>query len=243
MAGLQLRVAQRTAAWSCAALLATAAVSCSAPQADTDTSEFAIPEPGAAAATCVDADAVCSPAGCCPLLLCKAGAEQQSVCRGPEPEPQLDWGIHPRASDALRLAGVTKSRIVQTIGDATNSGGTHLEDGTFEDSVYSAATDISADKLSDTQIRTLLDRLGRLGFAAWYRQPGHDDWPAQDSAHIHAVYAGCEMKPLLQVQVAAWLRGKNGLLSDSTYAFYTWNPTAQQAVQETFAASDSGAQN
>ncbi|HEX6837238.1 MAG TPA: hypothetical protein VF334_11730, partial [Polyangia bacterium] len=41
----------------------------------------------------------------------------------------LKWGLHPRASDALRSIGVSAARIMQTIGNAAASAGTHAQDG------------------------------------------------------------------------------------------------------------------
>src|ERR1044071_8110827 len=40
----------------------------------------------------------------------------------------LKFGLHPRASDALRSIGVSASRIMQTIGNAPASAGTHAQD-------------------------------------------------------------------------------------------------------------------
>ena len=88
----------------------------------------------------------------------------------------LKWGLHPRASDAFRAAGVSAGRIMQTIGHASASAGTHATDGYVNGQPYSAATDISVSGLSQTQIRNLLEKLAKVGFAAWYRQSGHDGW-------------------------------------------------------------------
>ena len=41
------------------------------------------------------------------------------------------------------------------------------------------------------QVRDLLERMGRLGFAGWYRKPGYDGWGATEDPHIHTVWAGC----------------------------------------------------
>ena len=124
---------------------------------------------------------------------------RQRGCRGGDGQIQvgyyaaiLKWGLHPRASDALRAAGVTASRIMQTIGNAPASAGTHAQDGTFQGHPYSAATDISVSGLSQTQIANLLERLAKVGVAAWYRPSGHDGWNGVH--HLHAVYANCLMK-------------------------------------------------
>jgi hypothetical protein len=155
----------------------------------------------------------------------------------------LKWGLHPRASDALRSIGVSASRIMQTIGNAAASAGTHAQDGTVNGHPYSAATDISVSGLSNTQIRNLLEKLGRVGFAAWFRWPGHDGWPSSEIRHIHAVYANCRMKSSLRSQVRSWLVHRNGLVSNTIYGFYTWSATAKATVRHKFAQSGSGTTN
>ncbi len=144
----------------------------------------------------------------------------------------MHWGLHPDASDHLRCAGVPAARITQTIGYATASAGTHGPDGRAGGAQYSAATDISTRGLSSADVRTLLGRLANQGFAAWYRWPGHDGWPSSEAPHIHAIYVGCAMKSALRSQVRAWLVGRNGLVSNSLYGFYTWT-AAQRALLRT----------
>ena len=143
--------------------------------------------------------------------------------------PLLHWGLHPDASDHLRCAGVPAERIVQTIGNAAASAGTHAADGTANGLAYSAATDISTRGLSTADLHTLLNRLADQGFAAWYRWPGHDGWPSSEAPHIHAIYVGCRMKASLRSQVASWLAGRNGLVSNTAYGFHSWT-AAQRAV-------------
>lgn len=136
----------------------------------------------------------------------------------------LHSGLHPEASDRLRCAGVSASRITQTIGSAPASAGYHASDGTADGRAYTAAVDLSTRDLSSTEIRALLQRLGENGFAAWYRQPGSDGWPASEAPHIHAVFAGVVMKSALRAQVRDFLDGRNGLTSHSIYRF--WPPPA-----------------
>jgi hypothetical protein len=155
----------------------------------------------------------------------------------------LKWGIHPRASDALRSIGISSSRIMQTIGNAAASAGTHAQDGVVNGQPYCAATDISVSGLSNTQIRNLLEKLGRVGFAAWYRWPGHDGWPSYDVRHIHAVYANAKMKTSLRSQVRSWLVGRNGLVGNAIYQFYKWSTTAKDVVRHKFAQSAGGTTN
>ncbi|MEO8843100.1 MAG: hypothetical protein ABI704_16110 [Kofleriaceae bacterium] len=153
----------------------------------------------------------------------------------------LKWGLHPRASDALRAAGVSSSRIVQTIGNAAASAGTHARDGYVNGQPYSAATDISVYGLSQTQIANLLEKLGKVGFAAWYRHTGYDGWYGVN--HIHAVYANCLMKPSLRSQVRSWLAGRNGLVSNTIYRFHTFSAAARATVKAKYSMSHEGTSN
>jgi hypothetical protein len=155
----------------------------------------------------------------------------------------LKSGLHPRASDALRSIGVTAGRIVQTIGNAPASAGTHAQDGTVNGHPYSAATDISVSGLSNTQIKNLLGKLAKVGFAAWFRWPGHDGWPASEVRHIHAVYANAKMKSALRSQVRSWLVGRNGLVSNTLYGFFKWTTAEKDAVRHKFAQSAQGTSN
>lgn len=155
----------------------------------------------------------------------------------------LKSGLHPRASDALRAAGVSASRITQTIGNAAASAGTHAKDGSVNGHAYSAATDISVSGLSNTQIKNLLSKLAKVGFAAWFRWPGHDGWPSSEARHIHAVYANSKMKSSLRSQVRSWLVGRNGLVSNTLYTFYKWSSADRTVVRNKFAQSASGTTN
>ncbi|MCB9562521.1 MAG: hypothetical protein H6709_01365 [Kofleriaceae bacterium] len=153
----------------------------------------------------------------------------------------LRWGLHPRASDALRAAGVAAWRITQTIGNAPASAGYHAQDGSVNGHPYSAATDLSVSGLSSTQIHNLLEKLGKLGFAAWYRKNGVDGWTGAN--HIHAVYANCKMKTQLRAQVRSWLVGRNGLVSNRAYTWHAFSAAAKHAVQNKFAQSHGGTSN
>ncbi|MDB4932080.1 MAG: hypothetical protein JWM10_4564 [Myxococcaceae bacterium] len=176
---------------------------------------------------------------------CRFGCQRRpsgtnDVCASAPPPPPtalpgcahralLHWGLHPDASDRLRCAGVPDARIVQTIGNAAASAGTHAADGTANGLAYAAATDISTRGLSTADIHELLTRLANQGFAAWYRWPGHDGWPSDEAPHIHAIYVGCRMKASLRSQVGSWLAGRNGLVSNTVYGFHTWT-AAQRAL-------------
>lgn len=148
--------------------------------------------------------------------------------------PLLKAGLHPDASDALRYIGVTAGQITQTIGNAAASAGTHAQDGTAEGKPYSCATDISVSGKNEAQIKTFLGQLGAVGFAAWYRKPGSDGWPADEAPHIHAIWAGAKMKLSLRDQTRAWLAGRNGLVSNTTYQFYQWPQASKDLVRKRF---------
>ncbi|HEY0192563.1 MAG TPA: hypothetical protein VGC42_15700, partial [Kofleriaceae bacterium] len=139
--------------------------------------------------------------------------------------------------------GVTASRIMQTIGNAPASAGTHAQDGTVNGHPYCAATDISVSGLSNTQIKNLLAKLSKVGFAAWFRWPGHDGWPSSEVRHIHAVYANAKMKSSLRSQVRSWLVGRNGLVSNTLYSFFKWSSSEKAVVRGKFAQSASGTTN
>jgi uncharacterized protein YjlB len=153
----------------------------------------------------------------------------------------LRWGLHPRASDGLRAAGVAAWRITQTIGNAPASAGYHAQDGTVNGRAYTAATDLSVSGLSSAQIHNLLEKLGKVGFAAWYRNNGVDGWTGAN--HIHVVYANCKMKSQLRAQVRSWLVGRNGLVSNRVYTWHHFSAAAKSVVQRKFAQSQQGTTN
>lgn len=156
-------------------------------------------------------------------------------------QPLLHAGMHPDASDALRKLGIDPSRIVQTLGGAVASAGTHLADGKVNGVPYCAAIDFSIHhptQLDSDQIKMLLDKLASGGFAGYYRNPGHDGWPSQDEAHIHAVYAGVPMKLTLRAQLHNWLATPmlNGLASHAPYQFWKPQNASAQIVRTLFLA-------
>lgn len=156
-------------------------------------------------------------------------------------QPLLKAGLHPRASDALRAVGVTASQITQTVGDAPASAGVHLADGFVNGKAYTAAVDISTSGMTETQIHNLLEKLGKVGYAAWYRKTGVDGWFG--SKHIHGVYANCRMKEALRSQVRSWLVGRNGLVSNTIYTWHSFSTAAKVKVQAKFAQSGGGTSN
>lgn len=141
--------------------------------------------------------------------------------------------LHPDASDALRAAGIEVWQVGQVIGNAPASAGTHAADGTINGHAYCAAVDIRVrDKdgnyISADAVKAILSKLADHGLCGFYRNPGHDHWPATEKAHIHAVFASCPMKQMLRHQVHDWLAQPmlNGLASHVAYAF--WQPSQGQ---------------
>ncbi|HWO20872.1 MAG TPA: hypothetical protein VNO30_19030 [Kofleriaceae bacterium] len=155
-------------------------------------------------------------------------------------------GLHPRASAALRDIGVTAAEISQTIGDADDSAGYHHADGIFQNHEYTAAVDLKTEHLSNLQIHRRLEKLGKHGFAAWYRLPGKDEWPSDKAPHIHAVYANCKMKEQLQNQIKDYLNKPKALTGLSQHTIYDWHifsSAARRAVRSGFKQSEHGTDN
>ncbi|WP_394842678.1 hypothetical protein LZC95_37100 [Pendulispora brunnea] len=167
-----------------------------------------------------------------------ASADDVSVTAAAAAKPLLRAGLHQKASDALRKVGVAASRITQTIGNASASAGTHKADGTANGKKYCAATDISVRNLSDAQVKTLVSKLDSAGFAAFFRNPGKDGWPANQARHIHAVFAGVKMKASLRAQVQDFLVDKNGLASHGPYKFYKATKAQKDNVRKIFNAAN-----
>jgi hypothetical protein len=161
-----------------------------------------------------------------PVAIAGTGTQAQRFPWAPEVRcslnPAKPTGLHPDAFAALK--GLTLAhRITQGINHAVDKGNVHDTDGFVEGKAYTGAADISVRCLTEPQIKTLLDRLADAGFAAWYRKDGQDDW--KGPPHIHAVYAGCRLKPILQSQIEDWLRGGTGLRGSAAYKF--WQPRTE----------------
>ena len=116
--------------------------------------------------------------------------------------PAKPQGLHPQAYDALKKLSVAH-RITQGINHSKDSGNVHDTDVTIQSVAYTGAVDISVRCLSEMQIQLLLGRLAESGFAGWYRNDGQDDWSGPP--HIHAIWAGCALKPALRRQIESWL--------------------------------------
>jgi hypothetical protein len=140
--------------------------------------------------------------------------------------PARPQGLHPGAYSALQTIAATH-RITQGFNASSDRGNVHYADGTINGKPYTGAVDISVRCLTPEQIKAFLGRLADAGFSAWYRKQGQDDWTGPP--HIHAVWAGCRLKPFLQYQVESWLDGKNGLSSNKPYQF--WKPTSDMQAK------------
>lgn len=152
-------------------------------------------------------------------------------------------GIHKIAFaafiSACMDANVDPHRIVQTLGHAQASAGTHGKDGIFtnesgEIESYSAALDLSVKHppLTVTQREALLKALWDEGFAAWYRTA--PEFPGNQ--HIHAIYMGVPMKRSLRNQAHSFLAHRSGLVSGKADKFVAANLTdaAEQNLRKMF---------
>src|SRR5436305_3753057 len=109
--------------------------------------------------------------------------------------PAKPAGLHPDALAALRGLSLAH-RITQGINNSQEPRNVHGTDEEINGKAYTGAVDISVRCLTEAQIKTLLSDLANLGFAAWYRRDGRDDWTGPP--HIHAVWAGSRLKPVLR---------------------------------------------
>jgi hypothetical protein len=149
--------------------------------------------------------------------------------------PWKPQGLHPDAYSRLQGLAVAH-RITQGINHLPERGNVHDTDGTVSGKAYTGAADISVRCLTQAQIKSLLAGLADLGFAAWYRKAGQDGWSGPP--HIHAVWAGCRLKPVLREQVEDWLEGRNGLSSNKPYQFWQASPETKETVGKLYRASN-----
>jgi hypothetical protein len=149
--------------------------------------------------------------------------------------PAKPQGLHPDAFSSLQGLAVAH-RITQGINHSPDRGNVHDTDGTFNGKPYTGAVDISVRCLTQAQIKSLLAGLANLGFAAWYRKAGQDGWSGPP--HIHAVWAGCRLKSILQEQVDSWLDGRTGLSSNETYRFWQAPQEVKEKVRKLYHASN-----
>ena len=149
--------------------------------------------------------------------------------------PARPEGLHPEAYSKLKKLAIAH-RITQGINHSSERGNVHDTDLTVDGKPYTGAVDISVRCLTQRQIKVLLGDLADLGFASWYRTPGKDGWSGPP--HIHAVWAGCRLKPVLRSQVEDWLEGKNGLASNEPYQFWQALPEMKEKVRKLYHSSN-----
>jgi hypothetical protein len=149
--------------------------------------------------------------------------------------PARPQGLHPDAYSALQKTSIAH-RITQGINHSPDRGNVHDTDVTIKGVAYTSAADISVRCLTAPQIQSMLVRLAGSGFAAWYRKEGEDGW--RGPPHIHAVFAGSRLKPILQKQVESWLAGRNGLGSNQPYKFWQPSPEMKDQVRTLYSKSN-----
>ena len=142
--------------------------------------------------------------------------------------PARPQGLLPDAHSALRKQAIAH-RITQGINHSPGRGNVHDTDVTIKGVAYTGAADISVRCLTASQIQALLGALAGSGFAAWYRKDGEDSW--KGPPHIHAIYVGSTLKPVLKWQVESWLEGRNGLGSNQPYKFWQASPEMRNGVR------------
>ncbi|GAC1397915.1 MAG: hypothetical protein NVSMB52_11510 [Chloroflexota bacterium] len=160
------------------------------------------------------------------------------------------WGMAPPQFRAwlqsCHDAHIHPNRIVQTIGGAVASHGTHLEDGVWTDPAtghhypYSAAFDVSIyhlhdgtpDALSESQIHALLNACASNGIFGWWRRTGS----FAQHQHIHLVYAGMTMKQSLRNQCHDYLHNRDGLVDGRPDGFFVPDVAQDNVIRALFMA-------
>jgi hypothetical protein len=126
------------------------------------------------------------------------------------------------------------NRIVQTIGNAPASAGTHAQDGTvLENGIqygYGAALDLRSKDLTDQQKKVLLSHLFDWGFVGWYRYKGS----FFANRHFHMVYARYSMKRSLRNQVHAFMNDRDGLAGNQKEVFKVATVKQKQKLRTYF---------
>jgi hypothetical protein len=107
---------------------------------------------------------------------------------------------------------INPDRIMQTVGTARASAGTHKADSTIKNrhgarEPVTGAVDIRTRDLTEGEIESLLTWLYEAGFVGWWRHEGS----FAENQHIHAIYVGMYLKPLLCRQFWDFIGKKDGL--------------------------------
>jgi len=127
-------------------------------------------------------------------------------------------GINPEKG--TRPNGKPGSRIMQILGDAEASAGTHASDGTYRNSKgqeiqYCAAIDVRSTDLSIPECDRLQLAFIECGFAAYRRYYGK----FANNQHFHIIYQDVPMKRSLRNQSHSFYRRRNGLVGDAPEPF------------------------
>lgn len=160
-------------------------------------------------------------------------------------------GMHPQAfeaySRAFEKSGLPHFRIIQTCtgalqGRVLASAGTHDKDGILgSGEAYSAAVDLSVWRVcgvarwDEAHLKWCLFNLAMQGFVGWYRHTGS----FLNNKHLHCVFVGVPMKPMLQRQVADFLANRTGLKGHATEGFWTAPASVDAHLKQMFDKANS----
>lgn len=136
---------------------------------------------------------------------------------------------------ACYLAKIDPDRVMQTVGTAAASAGTHLADGTLINELgqresYTGAVDLRTKDLTKAQIERLLDQLFSHGFFAWWRHTGS----FAENQHIHACFVRLHLKTSLRQQFHDFVRDLDGLRSHATFDGPTATPSQKAVLRAMF---------
>ena len=152
--------------------------------------------------------------------------------------PLRKYGVHPLMWQILQEIGIPASRCGQAIGHAAASVGTHVKTGVYDGADYSPCLDFHVTDLSHADALTyIVTPLAARGCPAFLRVPGADGWPAADAYHVHAIYPGCNLTPIVAHQVMDWLSvpTRNGLARHQPFEAYKASPSDREACKALFA--------
>ena len=124
-------------------------------------------------------------------------------------------GMHPLTWAAFQAAGNDPSEIMQTLGYAPASAGTHGEVGIGPDGLpYGGCFDYHKGDDTQEEADEFIQRNGLHGIMVFQRDPGVCGWPADDAEHFHCIDAHVKQLPLTTRQAHEWFNGGNGLVGD-----------------------------
>lgn len=152
--------------------------------------------------------------------------------------------------DACYEVKINPNRVMQTIGSAAASAGTHGVDGSFQLKLtdgnlvwreYAACTDIRSKDLTKAQCVNLIRALAKRGFAAYWRYTGS----FANNQHFHIIWSACKMKTSVQSQVKDFIDGKSGLIGHGPDVYWgkkenKISDTTRKLIINNFNANNSG---